>query len=133
MNVDSQNVRQQQSDVRVNAAVDKIQEAMNLLPKESQSSLTEVIKKLVEESATVASVADDQEIDDEVEVQDPTSKSFVDLWGSMVKVVKEFVPSVPEVKTSPLKRRIISAWMDKEESVAHLPLHPEFRQAWTLV
>ena len=41
-------VRQQQQDVRVNAAVDKIQEAINLLPKESQSSLTEVIKKVSE-------------------------------------------------------------------------------------
>ena len=64
----------------MNAAVDKIQEAMNLLPKESQTSLTEVIRKLVEESASVASVADDQEIDNEVEVQDPTLKSLVDLW-----------------------------------------------------
>ena len=73
----------------------------------------------------MASVADDQEIDDEVEIQDPTSKSFVELWGSMVKVVKEFVPSVPKVKTSPLKRRRTSAWMDKEESVANLPLHPD--------
>ena len=43
----------------------------------------------------------------------------------MVKVVKEFVPSVPEVKTSPLKRRRTSAWMDREESVDNLPLHPD--------
>ena len=50
-------------------------------------------------------------------MQDPTSKSFVDLWSSVVKVVKKFVPSVPKVKTSPVKRRKTSAWMDREETV----------------
>ena len=120
-----QPIRPSQAGIRMNAAVDKLQEAMNLLPKESHSSLTEAIKKLVEETTSVASVADEEEIDDEIEVQDSTSKSFTDLWSGMVKLVKEFVPSVPEVKTSPLKRRRTSTWIDKEEIVGNLPLHPD--------
>jgi len=105
--VSSQPVRQ--SENRINAAVDKLHEAMNLLPKESHSSLTEAIRKLVDETTSMASVADEEELDEEVEVQDSTSMSFADLWSGMVKLIKEFVPLVPEVRTSPLKRRRTSS------------------------
>jgi len=114
-----------QPENRINLALDKLQEAMNLLPEGNQSSLSNAIKKLVEENTSVVSVPDIVESDEEGEVQDSSSKSIVDLWSGMVKLIKEFVPSIPEVNSSPVRRRRTSSWIDREESVDNLPLHPD--------
>jgi len=98
---------------------------MDLLPEESHPSLSEAIKKLLEESSPGVLVPEIDEVEEEGGVQDTPSKPFVDLWSNMVKLVKEFVPSVPEVRTSPLNKRRTSSLVDREESMDSLPLHPD--------
>ena len=117
-------VDQQAEAVRVGSAVEKLQEALAILPQEKQESISDLFKKLLTDTSSIGSTVIEQDLEDEKELQDPGAGSFTDMWTSMASIVRDFVPSLPETKLSPVKRRRISAAIDKDEVNENLPMHP---------
>ena len=110
-------------------AINKLQEALEFLPREGQNNITDMIKKLVGDSSSVASSVRETVLDPENALEDPSSGTFTEMCAAMTKVVRDYVPSVPEAKMSPVKRKRTAARIDREEAVSNLPLHPDITVA----
>ena len=110
-------------------AVARFQDAIGLLPPDKQSNMAELFKRFLCESSSVASSVNEQDLDEAESPQDPEGTSFPELWNGLGDVVRDYVPSVPEVKLSPVKRRRTMASIDREEPSAALPLHPAVEAA----
>ena len=76
--------RRQRQQPNTEAAVSKIQEALDFLPPDKQDNITEMIRKLVGEFTSVGTGADDRDFEEDSEIQDSTSGTFTEAWTSLV-------------------------------------------------
>jgi len=106
-------------------ALDRFCQAVSGLPSDKQSELTAMFRQFLGDRASVGSAASEALLEEESGDEESESPSFRSMWHSFCGAVRDWVPSVPEVVSSPVKRRRTVAALDRSEPPPSLPLHPD--------
>ena len=107
------------------AVLHRFSEVLGDLPQDTQSELTAMFRQFLGDKVSIGSAASESLIDENSETEDTESPTFRSMWSSLCGAVKDWVPSVPEVGSSPQKRRRTVAALDQDLSPPSLPLHPD--------
>ena len=108
-----------------NPTVNKFTEALADLPQDRQAELTVMFKQFLGDKVSVGSAATESLIDEDSESEETESPTFRATWSSLCGAVRDWVPSVPEVGSSPQKRRRTVAALDRDLAPPTLLLHPD--------